>query len=147
MIKQLTILDPTNFNNNVWKNLKFTDVALIGPKYEIIDNLTVDDKSKFNNYMNNINKFIKSETETYINPKVVNPAHIPSLGNKLDILLHTFGTSLLLMNITKEYNTMYVVVVNKIPKICKVTSTNFNPLKIDIIYDNCPYKMWIDNKI
>jgi len=54
----------------------------------------------------------------------------------------SLGTSTILKKIAQETNVMYVVVMDKNnPKICKVSSGILKPLKIDIIYSECPAKM------
>jgi len=145
MIKKLITLDPKNFNNNVFERLKFSEVAFVG-NYEILNELTEDQITDINTYSQNVEKYITTlpnydDNEFMASP--VTPAQIPLIGNLLNKLL-ALGTATILQHIAKETNTMYVVVMDKnVPKICKVTSINtwIEPLKIDILYSECPAKI------
>jgi len=140
MIKKLINLDSKNFNQSVFKNLKFTEIAVIGSTYEILDNITQDQVTNINTYSQNIEKSIMpSYGNVFLATK---PSPIPAIGNELNKLL-SLGTSTILEHIAKETNTMYtVVIINSKPKICKISGEPFwKPLYIDIIYDECPANM------
>lgn len=144
MIKKLITLDPKNFNNNVFERLKFSEVAFVG-NYEILDELTENQITDINTYSQNVEKYITTlpnydDNEFMASP--VTPSQIPLIGNLLNKLL-ALGTATIIQQIAKETDTMYVVVMNKnVPKICKVTSISWmEPLKIDILYSECPAKI------
>lgn len=144
MIKKLITLDPKNFNNNVFERLKFSEVAFVG-NYEILNELTENQITDINTYSQNVEKYITTlpnydDNEFMASP--VTPSQIPLIGNLLNKLL-ALGTATIIQQIAKETDTMYVVVMNKnVPKICKVTSISWmEPLKIDILYSECPAKI------
>jgi hypothetical protein len=143
MIKNLISLDSTNFNNSVFTNLKFSEVTCIGGTCEIIDKLTSDEIDSINIYTQNAQKYISSlpNYDNVFTASPVTPAPKPVIGNLLNKFL-SLGTSTILNKIVQKTNIMYVVVMDKnIPKICKVSSGFLKPLKIDIIYSECPAKM------
>lgn len=142
MIKKLTILDSKNFNNSVFTKLKFTEVAVIGSSYEILDNITQDQINTINTYSQNIEKNIMPSSGNVFLATTPTPAPTPVIGNELNKLL-SLGTSTILKYIAKETNTMYtVVMINGTPKICKISGKAFwQPLYIDMIYDECPANM------
>ncbi len=103
------------------------------PKYS-------DEIESINIYSQNIQKYISSLPNVFM-ASPVTPAPKPVIGDLLNKFL-SLGTSTILKKIAQETNVMYVVVMDKnIPKICKVSSGILKPLKIDIIYSECPAKM------
>lgn len=139
MIKNLIKLDPKNFNQTVFNKLKFTEVVVVGSKYEILNNITPNQKTAINNYSQDIENTLMPSSNNLV--MATTPGPTPALGNSLNYFL-TYGTQYILKYIANENKTMYTVVMdNGKPKICQIDAGFLEPLKVDIIYDECPANM------
>lgn len=141
MIKKLINLDSKNFNQSVFKNLKFTEVVVVGANYEILNSIKPDQVNTINTYSQDIeNAIMPSSSNNLV--MATTPGPIPAIGDSLNKLL-TIATSYILKAVAYESSTMYtVVMVNGTPKICKIDAESwYKPIKVEIIYDECPANM------